>query len=96
MKFNVAFLDGHIQEIDSVTVKNKIAEYLYDTGKVGVRIEDDGNGYEIVLGSGDYIRLDYGDMAAIIITMKALTTAGKGCLVKASLIRQDKPIKVKF
>ena len=96
MKFNVEFPGGWTEEVDSITVKDKIAEYLYDNGKLGVRIEDDGNGYIVYLPGMEPLYLDYGQMAALIITMKALTTAGKGGLVRANLVRQDKPIKVKF
>lgn len=96
MKFNVEFPGGWTEEIDSITVKDKIAEYLYDNGKVGVTIEDDGNGYIVSLPDRDALYLDYGQMAALLITMKALTTTGKGSLVRADLVRQDKPIKVKF
>lgn len=96
MKFNVEFPGGWTEEVDSITVKGGIANYHYQNGSLAVQIHDYGDGYIVNFPDDREIKLDYGQMAALLITMKALTTAGKGSLVEASLVRQDKPIKVEF
>ena len=96
MKFNVEFIDDHTQEVDSITVNDAIANYHYQSGDRAVKICDYEDGYIVNFPNDREIRLDYGQMAALILTMRALTAAGKGSLVDASLVRQDKPIKVKF
>ena len=96
MKFNVEFPGGWTEEVDSITVKDSVASYHYQSGDRAVKIHDYGDGYIVNFPNDREIKLDYGQMACLLIAMKALVAAGKGSLVEASLVRQDKPIKIKF